>query len=62
MPSLHEFRYSSLASLSSSNVKDVLYPIMYLKSMPENAVKAQILRVQRGGKDRSIITQALVIC
>ena len=51
MPSLHEFRYSSLASLSSSNVKtDVLYPTVYLKSMPENAVKAQILRVQRGGK------------
>ena len=62
MPSLHEFRYSSLASLSSSNVKtDVLYPTVYLKSMPENAVKAQILRVQRGGQDRSIITQALVI-
>jgi hypothetical protein len=61
MPSLHESGYEVLARLNGTSVEtQALYPTIYLKSMPTGAVKAQLLRVQRGGQDRSILTQALV--
>jgi len=60
MPSLHEVGYSVLAQLNGTDVQtQALYPTIYLKDMPTGAVKAQLLRVQRGGQDRSVLTQAL---
>jgi len=61
MPSLHDSGYEVLARLNDTVVEtQALYPTVYLKSMPTGAVKAQLLRVQRTGQDRSILTQALV--
>lgn len=62
MPSLHDSGYEVLASKSGSLTSTTsLYPNIILKSLPTNAVSAQLLRVERGGADRSILTQALVI-
>lgn len=62
MPSLYETGYGVLGALSGTDVyTKALYPTVYIKSFPTGAVAAQLLRVQRTGSDRSILTQALVV-
>lgn len=62
MPSLHDSGYHVLGSLSGSVTSTTaLYPTITLKSLPTGAVSAQLLRVERGGEDRSILTQAYAI-
>jgi len=62
MPSLHDNGYHALSVLSGSNINTTaLYPTVKLNSFPTGAVSAQLLRMERQGDDRSILTQALVI-
>lgn len=63
MPSLREGgNYSILSQLNVTDVETMaLYPTVELKSFPAGAVSAQLLKVQRTGTDRSILTQALVV-
>lgn len=62
MPSLHVTGYDVLAAISGSDINTTaLYPTVQLKSFPTGAVAAQLLRVERSGSDRSILTQALAV-
>jgi len=62
MPSFHDATYNILSNEASGVINTTaLYPTVFLKSFPTGAVSAQLLRVERGGEDRSILTQALVI-
>lgn len=62
MPSLHDTDYSTLGTVIGSDVyTTALYPAIKIDSFPTGAVSAQLLRVERGGDDRSILTQAAVI-
>jgi hypothetical protein len=62
MPSLFDGDYGKLAYVDSLNViTNRLYPRVWFKSFPVGAVSAQIGRVKRERKDRSVVTQALAI-
>jgi len=62
MPSLHEASYGILGAVAGSNVNTTaLYPTVRISSWPTGAVSAQLLRVERGGDDRSVLTQALAV-
>lgn len=74
MPSLHDdtFVNSSSQNVLASSLasRDAgtgiissyrLFPRVYLKSFPANATSAQIYRVKRERKDRSVVTQGLAV-
>ena len=72
MPSLHDANFTNSSSQTvkpSALAEDTsgiiytnrLYPRVYLKSFPTNAVSAQIYRVKRERADRSVVTQGYAV-
>jgi hypothetical protein len=62
MPSGHDATYGKVFDKPATDVEAyALYPTITLKSFPTGAQSAQLLRVERGGSDRSVLTQALAI-
>lgn len=62
MPSCHNTTYGKISNCSFGEVHALpLYPSVRISSFPTGAVSAQLLRVERGGEDRSILTQAICL-
>ena len=62
MPSCHNTTYGKIANAFFGETYALpLYPTIEIGSFPTGAVSAQLLRVERGGEDRSILTQAVCL-
>jgi hypothetical protein len=62
MPSPHNATWGKASNSLFGEVYALpIYPTVTLNSFPTGAVSAQLLRVERGGEDRSVLTQALAI-